>query len=270
MKLFFNRKSRGFSLIEVVIAIVILFSVATVICMLYPVSFKGIAMAKDKTVAMALAQQKIEECLTNPRGNYTSGDFSPEHPDYKYDITKTPVSGIKKLKELKVEVYKIINGKKVVGAAMAQLVPAGGGERIYRVVKDSVRIDADAGHDLVLSKQFNAPEEGICIIDFKGCFNPPSPYFYVPGASSGSWMKHAFYITVDGRQDLRSSVWISAIGSNCISTNTAVKVSAGTHTVNVMGFMLVGGVGTVPVAYPTMVIQYIPLSMVEDYDIPSI
>ncbi|MFH1454465.1 MAG: hypothetical protein ABIH00_10900 [Armatimonadota bacterium] len=240
------------------------------------------AKAKDKTVSMALAQQKIEECLTNPGGTNSSGDFAPKYPDYKYDITKTPVSGIKKLKELKVEVYKIINGKKVVGAAMAQLVPSGG-ERIYRVVKDSVRIDANGGHDLVLSKQFNAPEEGICIIEFKACMNlppsvrPPSSISGSPFGGAGTTstiIAHAAYISVDGRRDNYSLACTYTYGigpmSLGIATNTAVKVSAGSHTINAMGYAFLGGTSTAQMQYPTMVIHYIPLSMVDDYDIPNI
>ncbi|MFH1454464.1 MAG: type II secretion system protein [Armatimonadota bacterium] len=259
MKLFFNRKSRGFSLIEVVIAIVILFSVATVICMLYPVSFKGMAKAKDKTVSMALAQQKLEECLTNPRGNYTSGDFSPEYPDYRYDVVKAPVSWTKKLKELKVEVYKMVNGKKVVGAAMAQLVPSDG-IRFYdlrnwnssAIPRTSSWVPMGRG----MSKTIDFPDDGVCMVN-----GTCTAY----GPSIGPFSGILLYLAIACDGGLKGYTIQNAISAGNyhvgLATSAAFKVAKGSHTI-ALYYLASGGVNPM-ISTSHMTIQYIPASIVD-------
>lgn len=251
--MFFRKRYKGFSLVEAIVAIVILFTAVVLIGMLFPLSFKGIAKARDKTVAIALAQQKLEECLTNPRANYASGNFSPERPEYKYDVVKLPVSWTKKFKEMKVKVSKLVNGKEVVTAAMAQLIPSAGGHRIYFVQRNNVVTYSPSGWvPLGVSKTINFPEDGICIVSaaYSG-WGYGNPLVNLGIAYDGSIRSQVCANTAGERQEVS------------LSTSCAFKVSKGGHTID-LRYASSG----VPfnMLNPHMTIDYIPGSLVEDTD----
>lgn len=168
-----QKTKTGFTFVELMIAMVILFLAVMVVGSVFPASFNSLLKSKQVTVAATLAQQKLEECLINPR-NYAArvgreGNFSPEHPEYSYSITERSVTA--KLKELNVEVYKWVNGGKIVDAAVAQLVQQDAAPIIWKVYSDSVSLPNGAWIT-VLTKNITVPQDGVIKIDAKsGFFN---------------------------------------------------------------------------------------------------
>ena len=85
------RSARGFTLIEVLATLVLLGIVL-------PVAMKGVSAAlamsshaKHVSEASALAQTKLNAFIIDPANNSaTSGDFSPERPEYKWTIESQP------------------------------------------------------------------------------------------------------------------------------------------------------------------------------------
>jgi prepilin-type N-terminal cleavage/methylation domain-containing protein len=81
----------GFTLIEVLATLVLLGIVL-------PVAMKGVStalsmssQAKHMAEASALAQTKLNAFIIDPANNSaTSGDFSPERPEYKWTIETQP------------------------------------------------------------------------------------------------------------------------------------------------------------------------------------
>ncbi|MBI2252499.1 MAG: hypothetical protein HYU63_07190 [Armatimonadetes bacterium] len=141
-----NRRS-GFSFPETVIAIVLLLLGILMLGSLYPVSFKNLTRSKQITTATLLAQTKLEEALTHPNSisNPEEGSF-PENSEFKYKITKEPLSWSNKLKQLKVEVYRLVEDKPVIDCALAQLVPGQSPAWEVRIVSGNFEGAPSDGH----------------------------------------------------------------------------------------------------------------------------
>jgi len=81
----------AFTLVEVLATLVLLGIVL-------PVAMKGVSTAlamssraKHTAEAAALAQTKLNQFIIDPANNAaTSGDFAPEHPEYRYTIETQP------------------------------------------------------------------------------------------------------------------------------------------------------------------------------------
>lgn len=82
-----NRKlSQGFTLVELVVAFLILTIGVTAVLELVSQSALNARYAKDKTTATVLAQQKLEELLAQPdlTAGETEGDFGDAYPQFRW------------------------------------------------------------------------------------------------------------------------------------------------------------------------------------------
>lgn len=88
------KRQKGFTLVEVLAAIML-------IAIVLPAVMKGISVAlsiagtvRMRTEAVGLAQEKINEITTT--GDWqsdSSGDFSPDHPEYQWSSNATTWDG---------------------------------------------------------------------------------------------------------------------------------------------------------------------------------
>ena len=79
--------SSGFTLIEVLVAMVLLLIGVVGAIRVASSSTQGEAQARDTVLATAFAQSILNETLTNPdlAAGTADGDFSPEHPEFRYE-----------------------------------------------------------------------------------------------------------------------------------------------------------------------------------------
>ena len=77
----------GFTLIEVLVAMVLLLIGVVGAIRVASSSTQGEAMARDTVLATALAQSILTETVTNPdlSAGTTNGDFAPENPEFRYE-----------------------------------------------------------------------------------------------------------------------------------------------------------------------------------------
>jgi len=88
-----HRGQRGFTLVEMIVAALLLAvgGVAALACM--SAATRSLAAAQTITTAALLAQQKISEMEADPTqltSGDQQGDFSPDHPDYIWQATVEP------------------------------------------------------------------------------------------------------------------------------------------------------------------------------------
>jgi len=103
---------RGFSLIEVLAALLLVAIVLPVVMQAFDVTTSMATLARQRTEAAALADSKINELVGTGdwKLGVLSGDFSPDHPDYRWraDLVNWDTST---LEELDVHVIWEFHGK---------------------------------------------------------------------------------------------------------------------------------------------------------------
>lgn len=89
------RIKKGFTLVELVVAFLILVIGVTAILELVSQSALNARYAKDKTTATVLAQQKLEELLSQPDlvPGETEGDFGDAYPQFRWRAQISEVGG---------------------------------------------------------------------------------------------------------------------------------------------------------------------------------
>ena len=99
-----NRSDRGFTLLEVMVALAI---IATALVTLLGTHLMSLNLAhrhKEQTMATMLARQKMEELLTTSFDSLASeaGDFGSEHPGCKweFEVEDADIDNLKKVKIL--------------------------------------------------------------------------------------------------------------------------------------------------------------------------
>jgi prepilin-type N-terminal cleavage/methylation domain-containing protein len=108
-------KSRGFSLLEILIAIVI-FAVGIIAVMyLFPLGVRDITLARELTAATFLGQAKMEEMLLAPADpnrlpDRAEGSFSPDYPLLFFTVARQNFQGKPSLTYISVDVYKLVEG----------------------------------------------------------------------------------------------------------------------------------------------------------------
>lgn len=82
-----NRPDKGFTLLEVMVALAIIATALVTLLGTHLLSLNLAHRHKEQTMATMLARQKMEELLTTPFESLTSdaGDFGSEHPGYKWE-----------------------------------------------------------------------------------------------------------------------------------------------------------------------------------------
>ena len=90
-----SRIRRGFTLVELVVAFLILVIGVTAILELVSQSALNARYAKDKTTATVLAQQKLEELLAQPdlAPGETEGDFGDAYTQFRWRAQISEVGG---------------------------------------------------------------------------------------------------------------------------------------------------------------------------------
>jgi len=81
--------SRGFSLIEVLAALLLVSIVIPIVMQAFTTSTNAASMARHRAEAAALASSKLEELAATGEWSLgvLNGDFSPDHPDYTWNAT---------------------------------------------------------------------------------------------------------------------------------------------------------------------------------------
>ncbi len=81
-------KEKGFTLLEVLLATVILAGGLLIVLQAINRSIRGVALSRQYTIASLLAQQKLAELEAGLlSAGETEGDFGEEYPDYLWEIS---------------------------------------------------------------------------------------------------------------------------------------------------------------------------------------
>lgn len=82
-----TRRRRAFTLIEVLATMVLLAIVIPVCMRAISLAIAAASSARHNSEAASLAQEKLNEIVLTGIGSAaTSGDFAPDHPDYKWNL----------------------------------------------------------------------------------------------------------------------------------------------------------------------------------------
>lgn len=103
-----DSKKAGFTILEAMIAVVILAVALLALLRVMPVGIKGSKLAEETTIATMLAQRKIEETRagTFPAAGTTTGNFTTEgYPNFEYIRDVTIVTPTTYLREVTVSIY---------------------------------------------------------------------------------------------------------------------------------------------------------------------
>ena len=99
-----NRTDRGFTLLEVMVALAIIATALVTLLGSHLMSLNLAQKHKEQTLAAMLARQKMEENLTVPFDSLVtdSGDFGPAHPEYKWEleVAEADIDNLKKVRIL--------------------------------------------------------------------------------------------------------------------------------------------------------------------------
>ncbi|MDQ7824539.1 MAG: prepilin-type N-terminal cleavage/methylation domain-containing protein [Candidatus Eremiobacteraeota bacterium] len=118
---------RGFSLTEVLIAMVIFTIGIIAIMYLFPLGMQEISRTKDLTAAIFLGQAKLEEVLLLPAHVAPVEESSfTEYPSLFFRVTKTAFQNKPSLIQISVEVSKMRDGGSVTIMRYDALKGAGG------------------------------------------------------------------------------------------------------------------------------------------------
>ncbi len=107
----FLKNQRGFSLIEVIVAIMVLAIGIMALIGAYSVYVRSDTYAKMKTIELNIARSKIEEALASPSPKYEQGEEISNNFKFEYEvivITRKIVSDIS-VYEIRVRVHKANN-----------------------------------------------------------------------------------------------------------------------------------------------------------------
>jgi len=83
------KNNKGFTLIEVLSALLILIMVAVPLIYIFVQGSRGSEISGKRTAALNFAQQKMEEIIAEGRAVEEEGSFSGA-PGYTYEVTVTP------------------------------------------------------------------------------------------------------------------------------------------------------------------------------------
>ncbi|MBI3926550.1 MAG: type II secretion system protein [Armatimonadetes bacterium] len=87
-------KRRGFSLLEMLIAIFLLSIIIAILGQLFPFSKNALRHSESVSIAIFLAQQVMEENMVRPEAERSrEGTFQEPFEEYRYKLTQTPFSG---------------------------------------------------------------------------------------------------------------------------------------------------------------------------------
>ncbi len=125
MMVFFKTKVKGYTLVEIMMAIII-FTIGIISIMsLFPASVKDTRRARVMTQAVFLCQAKTEEILAMPGTKIPdevakTGKFTPDFPDFSFVVRKYPYTYKKDgttytslaMCEIDVSVFHPINDRK--------------------------------------------------------------------------------------------------------------------------------------------------------------
>ncbi len=99
-----SRPDRGFTLLEVMVALAIIAIALVTLLGTHLLSLNLAHRHKEQTMATMLARQKMEELLTTSFDSLTSdaGDFGSEHPGYKweFEVEDADIDNLKRVKIL--------------------------------------------------------------------------------------------------------------------------------------------------------------------------
>ena len=102
------RGRQGFSLVEIMIAIVI-FAIGVIAVMyLFPMGVRDIGKAKELTAATYLGQAKMEEALINPAVP-PEGSFPSPYDNLYFTVSRLPFQNRNTMVIVSVEVYKLLD-----------------------------------------------------------------------------------------------------------------------------------------------------------------
>jgi len=97
-----NRSNRGFTLLEVMVALAIIATALVTLLGSHLISLNLAYAHKKQTLAAMLARQKMEENRTIPFDSLASdeGDFGPAHPGIKWEmeVEEAEMENLKKVK----------------------------------------------------------------------------------------------------------------------------------------------------------------------------
>ncbi len=89
-----RRREHAFTLIEMIVATVLLFVGVTATLMALAAAQVSTAISNEYSTAALLAEQRFGEIATNPQSELTAGDhegeFGEEHPTFSYTQSVTP------------------------------------------------------------------------------------------------------------------------------------------------------------------------------------
>lgn len=105
-------KEDGFTLIEIVISMLILAMLVLFYVSSTTTSFSGTQIAGEKTIALNLARQKIEEIkANNNKTTQPSSNVALSTVGYTYDLAIAPFQGSSRIYSVTVTVHYIFNSK---------------------------------------------------------------------------------------------------------------------------------------------------------------
>lgn len=101
------RNKRGFTVLEAMIALVILSMALLALLRVMPVGIKGSKMAEETTIATMLAQKKIEEARAAPwpPSSVAKTNLGPDYLNFDYIQDVTSVTPTTYLREVTVSIY---------------------------------------------------------------------------------------------------------------------------------------------------------------------
>lgn len=87
------KKRRGFTLVEVLATLVLLGIVLPALMKGATMALSAAQMARHTTEASDLARSKLNDLVVeNLWSQATNGDFSPDYPQYKFQVTNNPLN----------------------------------------------------------------------------------------------------------------------------------------------------------------------------------
>lgn len=100
--------SRGFTILEVVMALLILSIGLLALLRAIPVGLQASGLGHDTTVAALLAQEKLEEARYStwpPTSGTTSGSFTSPNDNFEWEMTVTSIAPTTYLREISLSVF---------------------------------------------------------------------------------------------------------------------------------------------------------------------
>ncbi len=101
------RSKKGFTVLEAMVAVIILAIALLALLRVLPVGIKGSKLAEETTIATMLAQKKIEEARADtwPPTSVAKTNLGPDYPNFDYIQDVTSVTPTTYLREVTVSIY---------------------------------------------------------------------------------------------------------------------------------------------------------------------